>query len=190
MKLFAAIIVSVAMLTVQAISAAAELLPYEEQWETPALNLPDLAGRQHNIDTYRGQVVLVNFWASWCPPCVLEMPDMQRLATAFKGRPFNLLAVNFKESRTTVWRFTKMLKVDFTTLLDSTGVTSKAWDVQIYPTSYLIDADGRIQYVAYGSVDWDSEAIIQLIEALMLDRKTPNNQHRTKSDRSISACDT
>lgn len=171
MKLFATIIVSAAMLTMQTISTAAELQPYDEQWETPALNLPDLAGRQHNIDAYRGQVVLVNFWASWCPPCVVEMPDMQRLATAFKDRPFSLLAVNFKESRATVWRLRKLLKVDFTTLLDSTGATSKAWDVQIYPTSYLIDTEGRIRYVAYGSVDWDSEAIIQRIETLMPQQK-------------------
>jgi len=166
-KLFAAIIVSAALLSVQAIGTAAELMPYEEQWETPVLILPDLAGRQHNIDTYRGQVVLVNFWASWCPPCVVEMPDMQRLVTVFKDRPFSLIAVNFKESRATVWRFRKLLNVDFTTLLDSTGETSKAWDVQIYPTSYLIDTEGRIRYVAYGSVDWDSEVIIQRIETLM-----------------------
>lgn len=69
--------------------------------------------------------------------------------------------------RSKVWKFTKLLNVKFTTLLDSTGEASAAWGVQIYPTSYLIDADGRMRYVAYGPVDWDSDGIIQRIEALL-----------------------
>jgi thiol-disulfide isomerase/thioredoxin len=167
LKLFAAIMLSAALFSVPAIAAAGELLPHEERSEPPALNLPDLAGRQHTLDSYRGQVVLVNFWASWCPPCLMEMPSMQRLAIALRDRPFRLLAVNVRESRAKAWKFTKLLKVTFTTLLDSTGEAAEAWDVQIYPTSYLIDADGRMRYVAYGPVDWDSDDIIQRIEALM-----------------------
>jgi thiol-disulfide isomerase/thioredoxin len=167
LKLFAGIIFSVTLIASSGTGSAGELQPYEEQSQAPALDLSDLAGRQHNLDSYRGQVVLVNFWASWCPPCLMEMPSMQRLATALRDRPFRLLAVNVRESRAKAWKFTKLLKVTFTTLLDSTGEAAEAWDVQIYPTSYLIDADGRIRYVAYGPVDWDSDDIIQRIEALM-----------------------
>ena len=167
MKLFAAIMISAVLLTVTGVSAAGELLPYEERAESPALDLPDLGGRQHDLNAYRGQVVLVNFWASWCPPCLMEMPSMQRLATALRDRTFRLLAVNVKESRSKAWKFMKLLNVTFTTLLDSTGEAAQAWDVQIYPTSYLIDADGRVRYVAYGPVDWDSQDIIQRIEALV-----------------------
>ena len=167
MKLFVAIILSVTLLTGPAVSAAGELQPYEGHSESPALDLPDLGGRQHSLDSYRGQVVLVNFWASWCPPCLMEMPSMQRLATALQDRPFRLLAVNVKESRAKAWKFLKLLNVSFTTLLDSEGEAAEAWDVQIYPTSYLIDADGRMRYVAYGPVEWDSDAVIQRIEALM-----------------------
>jgi thiol-disulfide isomerase/thioredoxin len=171
LKLFAAIILSAALLTVPAIGAAGELQPFEEQSQAPAMDLPDLGGRRHNLDSYRGQVVLVNFWASWCPPCLAEMPSMQRLATALQGRPFRLLAVNVKESSSKVWKFKKLMNVTFTTLLDSKGEASQAWDVQIYPTSYLIDADGRMRYVAYGPVDWDSDEIIRRIEALLPDGK-------------------
>jgi len=92
---------------------------------------------------------------------------MQRLATALQDRPFRLLAVNVRESRSKAWKFTTLLNVTFTTLLDSTGEASEAWNVQIYPTSYLVDADGRLRYVAYGPVDWDADDIIQRIEALM-----------------------
>jgi thiol-disulfide isomerase/thioredoxin len=167
LKPLAATILSAVLFIVPAIAAAGELQPYEERAEPPALDLPDLGGRQYNLDSYRGQVVLVNFWASWCTPCLLEMPSMQRLATALQDRPFRLLAVNVKESRSKAWKFMKLLKVTFTTLLDSEGETAEAWDVQIYPTSYLIDADGRMRYVAYGPVEWDSDAVIQRIEALM-----------------------
>ena len=167
MKLFAAMGLLALYLTGPLITAAAELQPYEERAEPPALALPDMGGRPHTLDSYRGQVVLVNFWASWCTPCLMEMPSMQRLATALKDRPFRLLAVNVKESSSKVWKFMKLLNVTFTTLLDSKGEAAEAWDVQIYPTSYLIDADGRMRYVAYGPVDWDSDDIIERIEALM-----------------------
>jgi thiol-disulfide isomerase/thioredoxin len=166
-KAFVGIILSLALMASLATAAAGELLPYEEQSEPPALNLPDLGGRQHDLASYRGQVVLVNFWASWCPPCLAEMPSMQRLATALKDKPFRLLAVNVKESRSKAWKFMKLLKVNFTALLDSRGEAAEAWNVQIYPTSYLIDAEGRVRYVAYGPVEWDSQDIIQRIEALL-----------------------
>ena len=167
MKLFAGIIFSVTLIASSGTGSAGELQPYEEQSESPALDLSDLAGRQHNLSAYRGQVVLVNFWASWCPPCLAEMPSMQRLATALQDRPFRLLAVNVRESSSKVWKFKKLMNVTFTTLLDSKGEASQAWDIEIYPTSYLIDADGRIRYVAYGPVDWDSDEIIRRIEALL-----------------------
>jgi thiol-disulfide isomerase/thioredoxin len=167
LKLFAGIIISVALIASSGTGLAGELLPYEERSEPPALDLPDLGGRQHNLESYRRQVVLVNFWASWCTPCLLEMPSMQRLATALQDKPFRLLAVNVRESNSKVWKFKKLLNVTFTTLLDSTGESAEAWDVQIYPTSYLIDADGRMRYVAYGPVDWDSDEIIRRIEALL-----------------------
>ena len=159
-------------------ASAGELLPYEEQDEAPALVLPDLGGRQHDLGSYRGQVVLVNFWASWCTPCLMEMPSMQRLATALKDKPFRLLAVNVKESRSKAWKFMNLLNVTFTSLLDSKGEAAEAWNVQIYPTSYLIDADGRVRYVAYGAVEWDSAEIIKRIETLLSGQKAVHQAKR------------
>jgi len=86
----------------------------------------------------------------------------------------------------------KLLNVTFTTLLDSTGEAAEAWDVQIYPTSYLIDADGRMRYVAYGPVDWDSDDIIRRIEALLpaaLGRPS-GRRRRIKPGRNVSVCGT
>lgn len=150
---------------------AGELLPYSGPDERLSLVLEDLSGRQQALNERQGKVVLVNFWASWCAPCLIEMPGMQRLLTAMQDRPFDILAVNVNEARDKVWRFKTMLGIDFTTLLDSDGVVAQAWDVQVYPTSYLIDPDGHIRYVAYGALTWDDMQTRQQIEALMPDRK-------------------
>jgi thiol-disulfide isomerase/thioredoxin len=125
-------------------------------------------------------VVLVNFWASWCAPCIVEMPSMQRLKTAMVGRPFDILAVNVKESKSRAWQFKKLLNVSFTTLLDSDGTASQAWDVSFYPTSYLIDGEGQIRYSAYGAIKWDADETRQLIENLMPDAKV--GQRLTSAD--------
>jgi thiol-disulfide isomerase/thioredoxin len=145
---------------------AGELEAYPEVGPVPPLSLKDLGGASHTLDDYRGQVVLLNFWASWCPPCLVEMPAMQRLEAAFTDTAFTILAVNVKESREKAWRFQQLLDVSFTVLLDTTGQAAEDWDVTVYPTSYLIDTTGRIRYMAYGALDWDSAAVKQVIEML------------------------
>ena len=99
------------------------------------------------------------------------MPGMQRLLSAMQGRPFAILAVNVKETKTKVWRFMNLLKVNFPALLDSDGAATEAWEVQFYPTSFLIDSEGNIRYTAYGMIDWDSDEPLQVIEQLMPDGK-------------------
>jgi thiol-disulfide isomerase/thioredoxin len=152
---------------------AGELEVYPEVGPTPPLALKDLGGKPHTLGDYRGQVVLLNFWASWCTPCLIEMPAMQRLETAFPDTAFTILAVNVKESREKVWRFQKLLGVNFTVLLDTTGQVAKDWDVSMYPTSYLIDRTGRVRYMAYGALDWDSASIKHVIEMLQKDNQQP-----------------
>ena len=146
---------------------AGELEVYPDVATTPPLALEDLGGHPHTLADYRGQVVLVNFWASWCPPCLAEMPAIQRLKQTMANRPFSVLAINYKESKATAWKFRKLLRVNFTVLLDKDGDTSKDWGVQIYPTSYLIDPAGRIRYVAYGILAWDDKDMIKVINDLL-----------------------
>ena len=152
---------------------AGELETYPEVGPTPPLALKDLGGKPHTLEDYRGQVVLLNFWTSWCTPCLIEMPAMQRLEAAFPDTAFTVLAVNVKESRGKAWRFQKMLNVKFSVLLDTKGLAAENWNVAVYPTSYLIDKTGRIRYMAYGSLDWDSTAIKQVIESLREDNQQP-----------------
>jgi len=152
---------------------AGELEIYQEAGPTPPLALKDLGGKPHTLEDYRGQVVLLNFWASWCTPCLIEMPAMQRLEAAFPDTAFTVLAVNVKESRGKVWRFQKMLDVNFRVLLDTTGKAAEDWGVAVYPTSYLIDTTGRIRYMAYGMLDWDSAEVKQVIKRLREDNQQP-----------------
>ena len=154
------------------LAAGGELLHYGEETSPPALSLPDLGGQQHGLEDYRGQVVLVNFWATWCPPCLAEMPSMQRLVEALAGRPFQILAVNTEETKSKVWKFRKLLNITFPTLLDSSGEVTRAWGVEVFPTSYLIDAGGRIRYVSYGALEWDDAAVVTVIESMMPDQET------------------
>jgi thiol-disulfide isomerase/thioredoxin len=147
--------------------SAAGLEHYPTEFPTPALNLEDLSGQRHTLDDYRGQVLLINFWATWCPPCLIEMPSMQRLLDKLAGRPFRILAVNVKESAGTIWKFHKLIKANFPLLLDRNGQVSEDWRVVVYPSSYLVDTHGQIRYEAIGMLKWDEPEVVKTIEELL-----------------------
>ena len=155
---------------------AGELNPYHGFDEAPALSLQDLGHRVHSLAEYRGRVVLVNFWASWCAPCILEIPSMQRLANTMAGKPFSILAVNVREPRVKVWNFAAKLGIEFPLLLDHDGQATTDWQVDVYPSSFLIDPQGRIQYVAYGARKWDDAETIRTIEGLLGKSQTLTQQ--------------
>jgi thiol-disulfide isomerase/thioredoxin len=133
---------------------ARELAPYQGG-ATPPLVLKDLAGKTHKLEDYRGRVVLINFWASWCPPCRAEMPSMQRLKEKMAGKPFTILAVDMGEEADVVTAYIQTLKTDFAILLDSDGKTLKSWKVFAFPTSFVLDAEGNIRYSLFGATEWD-----------------------------------
>jgi len=135
----------------------------------PAMMLKDLDGNTHHLKDYRGKVVLVNFWATWCPPCRAEMPSMQRLKTMMRDRPFAILAVDMAETEKEIRDFLKEFKeapLDFTILLDPKGKAMKDWKVHVFPTSFVVDAEGNIRFAIAGSIEWDEADPSGKIESL------------------------
>ena len=126
-------------------------------------------GGEHRLRDTRGSVVLVNFWATWCPPCVEEIPSMNRLAERYEKRDFQIMSVNFMESAETILTFMEQVDVDFPVLLDPQGATSHAWNVFAFPTSFLLDRSGRIRYSVNSAIDWNEEEVISVIDALVDD---------------------
>ena len=146
--------------------AAGELKPWSGA-STPSLELTDLAGRSHRLGDYRGKVVLLNFWATWCVPCRDEMPSIGQLQQKLAGRPLVVLAVNVDEPDSRVRSFLSQLPLDFPVLLDAEGRITRAWRVSVLPSSFLIAHDGRIRYSAIGELDWASERVVRLISEML-----------------------
>jgi peroxiredoxin len=147
-------------------ASAAEL----KRWEggaTPALALEDMQGKSHDLAQYRGKVVLVNFWATWCVPCREEMPSIDRLRSLLKDQPFEVLAVNMAEPLSRIEKFVSQMPLGFPLLRDRDGAAGRAWKAKLLPASFLIGRDGRIRYVAYGELDWSSDAVRARVAELL-----------------------
>ena len=130
-------------------------------------SLSDLKGKIHTLPDYKGKVVLVNFWASWCPPCIYEMPELKRLKKHFADRPFEILAINVGEKKYKVRKFSKLIKLELPVLLDTSSETFDDWGVKTLPTSFLIDSRGQIRYQVRGNPGWETEEIRNIIEEMM-----------------------
>lgn len=133
----------------------------------PALELRDLDGGTRSLAEYRGKVVLVNFWASWCEPCRAEMPSIERLRRSMAGRPFEVLAVNVGDSSRVARQFAEKLSIGSTILLDRDGKTTRTWGAKVLPASFVIGPDGSIRYSYLGELDWSSADVRSSIETLI-----------------------
>jgi thiol-disulfide isomerase/thioredoxin len=149
-------------------AVAGEFLPYTADTDAQ-LSLRDLTDREHSLSDYRGKVVLVNFWASWCPPCIYEMPMLVRLKQQLADRPFVILALNVGEKKYRVRKFVKLINFDPQVLLDTSSDTFNQWGVKTLPTSFLLGADGRIRYKVRGDPGWTDKNTLALIEKLLSD---------------------
>jgi thiol-disulfide isomerase/thioredoxin len=163
-----ALTMTFAVLTATALGG--ELEPVPDPRPHPGLSLPDLSGSHHRLSDYRGRVVLLNFWATWCPPCLLEMPGIQRLTDQLRGRPFAVLAVNAGESRHKIHKALRISGFNETVLLDPGRKVTADWRVQVFPTSYLLDRGGRVRYQAQGPLEWDSDEVVAVLETLLSDQ--------------------
>ena len=128
--------------------------PWPAKRPTPALVLPRWQGGTRDLAELRGRPVLLNFWASWCPPCVVEMPSLELLATRFEAEGLEVLAINFRETDATVRRFIEQTALSLPVLRDRDGGAAKAFGVRIFPSSIAIGRDGLAKFSVTGEVDW------------------------------------
>lgn len=167
MKRILLLIFTAACLSLSGLSVTAAQLKPTKPRPAPELNLPRLGGGSLNLAELRGRVVLVNFWAVWCPPCRKEMPSMERLSKMMAQRPFTILAVNAGETPERIQSFLSEVPVSFPILLDSDSERMKAWRVFVLPTSFLIDKQGQIRFSLSGHIEWDEPKAVAIIEKLL-----------------------
>jgi thiol-disulfide isomerase/thioredoxin len=137
--------------------------------DAPDFSLNDMDENRHSLDDYRGKVILLNFWATWCPPCRREMPSMERLYQKFKEQAFIVLAINQWEDPDHVFAYTGQLNTDptFPILFDRESEVSAAYGVKGLPTTYLLDRQGRIRYRALGGREFDHPEVEEIIRQLL-----------------------
>lgn len=163
-------------------AGAAVLAEITDNPPTPTLQLQDMQDRTHTLADYRGKVVLVNFWASWCPPCIYEMPGLVRLQEKLADRPFEILAVNVGEKKYKVWKFLKLIDFDLPVLLDVSSEAFEAWGVLTMPTTFLVDAAGRIRYRVSGDPGWDTPDTMAVVEKLLAEAEQGPPVRSTDTD--------
>ncbi|MFP3873430.1 MAG: redoxin domain-containing protein [Thiohalophilus sp.] len=144
-----------------------DLRPFRGDWSPPVLDLQDANGRQHVIDDYTGKVRVINFWATWCPPCVEEIPSLNRLRAALADEPFELISVNYAQQADEVKEFLQEVEVNFPVLIDHDGAEAARWRVIAFPSTYVIDAEGRIRYGVNAAIEWDDPQIIEALRQLI-----------------------
>ena len=121
--------------------------------QAPDFQLPDLEGQPVSLSSFRGQPVLLNFWASWCAPCRYEMPFLQEIHEEWTGKSPSVvvLAVNIGESSSKVNEFINMYNLSFPVLLDTKQDIARKYNIRAIPTTFLIDKDGIIQAIKVGA---------------------------------------
>ena len=143
------------------------LRPYAQERVAPALRLPSLRGPAVDLAELRGKVVLINFWATWCPPCVEEIPSLQRLYRRLRPQGLEILAVDVGESVETMEAFLKDKPIAFPVLMDEAGDALHRWGVYAFPTTLVLDRTQRIRYAVFGAFDWSSPEVIEALQPLL-----------------------
>ncbi len=129
--------------------------------------LKDLNGKKISLSSFKGKVVLLNFWATWCPPCREEMPSMERLYRRFKDKDLVILAVDLREEAKVVRKFVAKQKLSFPVLLDSDGKVGAIYGAQSIPLSYLVSRDGNVLAGTIGGREWDSKEHLAFFARLL-----------------------
>jgi len=150
----------------QVSSIAETLQPYPDEIKAPDLELFDMQDNEHRLQDYLGKVVVLNFWATWCPPCVEEIPSLNRLQQAFPDDDLVVLSVDIGEQKDEVEMFLQQVPADFPVLLNPGGSTVKHCKILAFPTTFIIDRQGIIKLAYFGGLAWDQPSIVKQLQGL------------------------
>lgn len=155
-------------LSLTACTASSEMLtPIQGRPQAPDFILKDMNGQTHQLADYRGKVVVVNFWATWCPPCVHEMPSMQKAWEATRKDNVVILAINNGEDLKKVQAFHNKVPLTFPLLLDTNANIMAEWKARGMPSTFVVDPEGRLVYQALGGRDWNHPTILRVLRSLI-----------------------
>ncbi|PQJ95921.1 peroxiredoxin family protein [Chromatium okenii] len=132
----------------------------------PQFNLPGTDGKMYRLTDYRGKPLILNFWATWCPACLAEMPSLQRAHHALARDGIPVIAINVGEDAETVAEFTQRMPLPFPLPLDQNSAVAQRYPLIGLPTTFIIDAKGKIIFSALGEYTWDDPALLARVRAL------------------------
>ena len=142
--------------------------PIQPGLEMPNFTFPDINGKEVSLSDHRGKVVLVNVWATWCPPCRQEMPSMQSLYEKFKGENFEILAVSIdSEGREAVAPFMRKMNLTFPALLDPGETIRSLYGITGVPESFIIDKQGILVEKIIGPINWATPEVFFFFKDLI-----------------------
>jgi thiol-disulfide isomerase/thioredoxin len=146
---------------------AAELTRWKGKPAAPPVELLTPEGAPFSLKQLRGKVVLVNFWATWCEPCITEMPSLQRLRNELAASGFEVLAVNYQEGPARINGFIQKMNLTLPVVRDTDGSVARSWGARVFPASYLVDRAGNIRHSISGGADWTSPRLVSTIRTLL-----------------------
>ncbi len=139
----------------------------EENEFAPNFTLKTINNKSVSLSDYKGKVVFINFWATWCPACKIELPSIEKLSERFKNKPFVVIAVNVDESYPeNVKKFAQRMNLTFPVLIDN-GDVSKAYRINSIPTTFIINKNGKIAAIVAGARSWDKQSYIDAFDKLI-----------------------
>ena len=154
------------LLIVTGVPAVQRLVPLDPKPQAPDFTLSDSQGNSVSLSDFQGAPLVVNFWASWCPPCRREMPSMERGAEWLRGFGARFITVNMGEDPDAVRRFLEKQGFSLPVLLDQDGTVASNWGVNGLPVTFVLDPAGRIAYQALGPREWDDPVLLVPVRAL------------------------
>lgn len=164
------LLVAVLMLisAASAIAAGTETLltPMPEKPAAPDFELAGPGGEIYRLADFKGKPLIVNFWATWCPPCRAEMPAMQRAWEQVEAEGVGMIAINVGEDAETVQAFLEQVPVSFPLPLDTDSTVAQRWPMRGLPTTFVVSPEGRLVYKAIGEREWDDPALLEQVRAL------------------------